>query len=58
MNSLATLVPRDILLLMDFGKSYHLGRTIGNNLRWGDNSQKNIPASETCLKKILQAVIP
>ena len=33
------------------------GRTITNHLRWGDISQKNIPARETCLKKILQAVI-
>ena len=27
------------------------GRAIRNNRRWGDNSQKNIPARETCLKK-------
>ena len=28
------------------------------NRRWGDSSPKKIPARETCLKKILQAVIP
>ena len=27
------------------------GRTIGNKRKWGDNSEKQIPARETCLKK-------
>ena len=31
--------------------------TIRNNLGWGENSQKEIPARETCLKKILRIVI-
>ena len=26
-------------------------RTIGNKRKWGDNSEKQIPARETCLKK-------
>ena len=35
------------------------GRTIGNKRKWGDNSEKQIPARETCLKKkTLQAMEP
>ena len=41
--------------LQDF---FSKGRTIGNNRKWGDNSEKQIPARETCLKKTLQAVEP
>ena len=40
----------EILMVTICGSSYQ-GRTIGNNRRWGDNSQKKIPAGETCLKK-------
>ena len=40
-----------------FGEFVHKGRTIRNNLGWGNNSQKKIPARETCLKKILRIVI-
>ena len=35
--------------LQDF---FSKGRTIiGNKRKWGDNSEKQIPARETCLKK-------
>ena len=41
--------------LQDF---FSKGRTIRNKRKWGDNSEKQIPARETCLKKTLQAVEP
>ena len=34
------------------------GRTIRNSRRGGDFYQKKIPARETCLKKILQVIMP